>query len=323
LLSSVPMRNALGFKGPFLGELTVAELQKTPFVKLIVPTMHTVDKLRFTASTVLKGLPQPWELLSAHQRTPATHKLIASYLHVLGQGFPVEIPLRGGGSIRIFSREEARVFWQIFVRGCYRIWDDCRTIIDAGANVGMFAVWAARQLPEARIFALEPFPETFARLQQNVYLNRLNSRIDLSQVALAAQPTKREMLVEPASPRRSLVPSDVGTTNAKTVPVSCVTLADLIAQYEPTGIDMVKMDIEGSEWEVLFSTPPALLRCIRRLQFEYHEVHVRFGYSKEALLAHLAKAGFHLTHQSEDKYGTGIAIVEQELPSHHTAPLVA
>ena len=77
-------------------------------------------------------------------------------------------PLTGGGSLTLASPAEVRVFWQIFVHGSYALPPRCRTILDCGANVGIFSIWAARRHPHARIVALEPFPATFAALEANI-----------------------------------------------------------------------------------------------------------------------------------------------------------
>jgi FkbM family methyltransferase len=272
---------------------------------------------------VLKGFTQSPELLVAQRQTSVAHKLVASYLKIGAPRFPLDIPLRDGGLVRVFSPGEAKVFWQIFIHGCYRLWSDCKTIVDAGANIGMFSVWAARRLPESRILALEPYPETFAKLQHNLRINQLGTRVESVQWALAAQCGERAMSVEAESQRRSLVPADLKTDCEKVVKVPSITLADLIDRYELRQIDLLKMDIEGSEWEVLHSTPASVLRCIRRIQFEYHEVHARFGYSKPALFAYLRSAGYRLTHCHEDKHGTGIAIVEQDGLTHTSSAVPA
>jgi len=77
--------------------------------------------------------------------------------------------------------------------------------------------------------------------------------------------------------------------------------------HELESIDLLKMDIEGSEWEVLLSTPTPVLRSIRHIQLEYHAVHARFGYTPEKLFAHLAAGGHQLTFRQEDAQRTGIA----------------
>lgn len=264
-----------------------------------------------SVSTLLKGFSRPFDLVVAQQQTPAARKLLASYLGIWSPQFPLDIALRDGGMVRVSSRGEAKVFWAIFVRECYRLWSDCETVVDAGANIGMFSVWTAKRLPRARIFALEPCPDTFSKLQFNLHWNQLGSRVEAVQLALAAKSGEREMQTGEESQRRCLVPSDRHGAEGEIVKVRSITLAELLDQFCLSRIDLLKMDIEGSEWEVLLTTPVSLLRRIRRIEFEYHEVHARFGYSKAALFAHLARAGFTLTYCQEDNHGTGIAIVEQ------------
>lgn len=261
-------------------------------------------------STVLKAVRRSGELLTARQQTTVAPKLLASYLNVGNVVYPFDIPLRSGGSLHVATRGEVKVFWQVFVHQCYRVWADCQTIVDAGANIGAFSVWAAKLLPDSRIFSFEPHPETFAKLEHNLKANRLTTRVKAVNAALAAQSGNRAMSMGPESQRRSLIPADMNADHARGIPVPSITLTDLLDRYKLPQIDLLKMDIEGSEWEVLHSTPPSTFRRIRRIQFEYHEVHARFGYTRNALFEYLKSAGYTLTHCQEDQHKTGIAIVE-------------
>lgn len=219
-------------------------------------------------STVLRRLMLLPELPVARWQTPMAHKLIASYLNIGTVEFPMDIPLRNGAIVRVYGRDEAKVFWQIFIHHCYRLWADCKTIVDAGANIGMFSVWAALQLPESRILALEPYPETFCRLEHNLRTNRLEPRVEALQLALTAQSGERAMPPAGESQRRSLIPADRQGKNETAVKVKSIALADLLDRYHLSKIDLLKMDIEGSEWEVLLSTPANVFRAIQRIQFE-------------------------------------------------------
>jgi FkbM family methyltransferase len=272
-------------------------------------------------STALKRLMQSPELLVAQWQTPLARKLLASYLNVGTVKFPMDVPLRNGAIVRVYGPGEVKVFWQIFIHQCYRLWADCQTIVDAGANIGIFSVWAALQLPQSRILALEPYPETFSRLRHNIRANQLEGRVDAVQLALAAQSGERIMPAAVESQRRSLMPADGHAENETTVRVTSRRLSDLLDQYHLGQIDLLKMDIEGSEWEVLLSTPSYVFRTIRRIQFEYHEVHARFGYSKPHLFDHLRSAGYQITYCQEDEQHTGIAIVEQESTRASSKPL--
>ncbi|MFZ0480983.1 MAG: FkbM family methyltransferase [Terriglobales bacterium] len=262
-------------------------------------------------STVIKAVRRSGELLAARQQTTVAPKLVASYLRIGNVVYPFDIPLRSGGSMHVSTRGEVKVFWQVFVHRCYRVWADCKTVVDAGANIGAFSVWAAKRLPEARILSFEPHPETFAKLEHNLAANGLLTRVQAVHGALAAQSGKRAISKGPESQRRSLIPIDLNADQESGIPVPSITLTDLLEKYNLPQIDLLKMDIEGSEWEVLHSTPASTFARIRRIQFEYHEVHARFGYSRNALFEYLKSTGYALTYCQEDQHNTGIAIVER------------
>jgi FkbM family methyltransferase len=251
------------------------------------------------------------ELYRVRQESPAWKQIIPRFFEIGTASYPFSIPLRGGGSVQVTSPNEVKVFWQIFVSHCYRIPADCRTVIDAGANIGLFALWAARQLPAARIVSLEPFPQTFQLLQQNIRANSLQDRILLLQRALAADNGERRMSGFGESPNHRLILAGGNGDGSTTVTVACSTLADLLREQRLESLDLLKLDVEGSEWEILFATPPAVLKTIRHIVLEYHEVHERFGYKPEQLFAHLASGGHQLKYRMEDRSRTGIAFLSR------------
>src|SRR5436190_14470621 len=94
---------------------------------------------------LLRHIRRAPEVLVARKSTPALAGLIKRYLQLGDGAYPFCVPLTGGGSLTLASPGEIRVFWQIFVRGSYALPEPCRTILDCGANVGIFSVWAARR----------------------------------------------------------------------------------------------------------------------------------------------------------------------------------
>jgi FkbM family methyltransferase len=239
-------------------------------------------------------------------------RVIARYLEIGELPYPVEVPLRKGGVLTLLSPSEVKVFWQIAVRKSYSLPRRCSTILDCGENVGIFTVWAARERPGARIVAVEPCRETFERLTGHIDANRLTSRVRCLQLGLAAESAERYMDTGDETPLRKLIPADaVSAPPDNAEAVRCVTL-DECMQGEGIGeLDLLKMDIEGSEWEVLLSTPPAVLSRIRHVQLEYHQVHYRFRYKPQQLFDHLAQAGLRLTLLEEDQFQTGVAFFER------------
>src|SRR5208282_1225154 len=47
------------------------------------------------------------------------------------------------------------------------------TVIDIGANIGLFTLRSKQLWPEARVVALEPHPDNFQKLQEHIEINKL------------------------------------------------------------------------------------------------------------------------------------------------------
>jgi len=251
------------------------------------------------------------ELLAARRHTAAVAPLVMRYLEIGRQTYPFRMRLTNGATLTLATPAEVKVFWQIFVRRCYRLPERCDTILDCGANVGVFSVWAAHERPSARIVALEPFADTFAALDAQIRANGLERRVSCVQAGVAGEAGERWMQGGSESPYCKVMAADAAGPPEHAIPVRCVTLADALEEFRLRPLDLLKMDIEGSEWEVLLSTEPSVLADIRHIQLEYHSVHRRYGYTPEKLFAHLAQAGHQLVWRTEDAHHTGLAYFER------------
>ncbi len=61
-----------------------------------------------------------------------------------------------------------------------------QVIFDAGANIGLYALLAAKVNPRSSIHAFEPTPSIVARLDENIRLNNLHN-IKVNAVAVGAK----------------------------------------------------------------------------------------------------------------------------------------
>lgn len=143
---------------------------------------------------------------------------------------------------------------------------DGDVIVDAGANVGLFSILMARQNPNCRVFALEPYKENFACLQANVK-SACSGNVFCREVGLGGAAGFGLMeTVGERSLDHILRPSDDGNTGTPIVPLDGL--------FEMTGaneIDFLKIDIEGSENAAFRSASPEALRRIKRIAVEYHD----------------------------------------------------
>lgn len=159
------------------------------------------------------------------------------------------------------------------------------SVVDVGANIGVFSLWAERL--GADVNAFEPEPRTFKSLLANVRGRRITPR----QAALVGQPTPsvRLYLSEVDSTRNTVVGKEIesGEPLRDFVDVPGVTLADVVG----SGCDLLKLDCEGAEFEALLGADDAILRRAQRIILEFH----RFAGSPDAIVERLEAAGMEVT----------------------------
>lgn len=121
--------------------------------------------------------------------------------------------------------------------------NDRPVILDCGANIGFSSLVYKRQFPNAKITAFEPDPEFIPLLRRNLERNGA-SDVEVVEAAVWVENGSSQWSME------GIDGSHLGDTNAegtKTVTVRTIDLGDYLNQP----IDLLKMDIEGAEYEVI------------------------------------------------------------------------
>ncbi|SFJ29856.1 methyltransferase, FkbM family [Bosea sp. OK403] len=118
--------------------------------------------------------------------------------------------------------------------------------IDIGANIGAYSLFvAAKAGPSARILAVEPQPDVFARLAFNIAQNPFGT-VKAIACALADKPGELTLFLDPANKGESSVRILRSSTGA-TVKVPATTLLALLQSEGYERLDAVKLDVEGAE----------------------------------------------------------------------------
>ena len=191
-------------------------------------------------------------------------------------GQTLEAKLLDGNSLYIRGgRADHYAFRRIYLYDEYRLSEyrhdtwDC--VVDLGANVGFFSCLIA---PVARkVVCYEPIPENFAELEKNV-----ESRPNISPVREAvAGKTGTLRLYRPKHNRWTGRYSMYFETNPNTSEefdeVPSITLDQVFSRHGIARCDLLKIDVEGAEYEILWATTDETFSKICRIYGEYHGVH--------------------------------------------------
>jgi len=120
------------------------------------------------------------------------------------------------------------------------------TFIDVGANIGAYSLFvAARAGRGARILAVEPQPEIFARLAFNIAQNPFGT-VKAVACALADKAGELTLFIDTANRGESSV-RILNSSTAKAVKVPAMTLLALVQGEGYQRIDAIKLDVEGAE----------------------------------------------------------------------------
>jgi FkbM family methyltransferase len=224
--------------------------------------------------------------------------MVAAYLGLSTMAMPTVVRHRSGLRLQINEFGDLETIWQIFLRRVYDVRPADRVIVDAGANVGLFSCYASWRAPDSKLLTIEPFPSTVTRLRAQLAENHLSQRVTVLDRALTATPSEVVMPLEtPSSQQKPVLQG--GGSSATVIRVPSVPLEQAVATL-PAQIDLLKMDIEGSEFEVLMHTSPQTLKRFRRINVEHHEPPPGTAYTKAKLISHLQSAGFNVRQHAGD-----------------------
>lgn len=144
-------------------------------------------------------------------------------------------------------------------------------VLDLGANIGVFSIYATTTARDLQVYAYEPFAPFATLLRENVELNQKASAIRCFNCAVAAEPGKRSLQL---AAEGFFFPTLIGpgASGPNETMVECTTLAQIIDEHDLARIDLLKMDCEGAEYEILYATPASHLQRVRELRMEYHNL---------------------------------------------------
>jgi FkbM family methyltransferase len=157
--------------------------------------------------------------------------------------------------------------------------DPPQIVVDIGANIGLFSMWARHCFPQARLLAYEPNPRIYPCLERNV--RSMGVQTHKCGVADAAG----RATMQDASDSRL-----ASTHRSADGEITLVSLTDVVAAAGGT-IDLLKLDCEGAEWDILRAVDA--VDQVKSIHMEYHLVN---GHTVEDLVAVTKQLGFEVRH---------------------------
>ncbi len=209
---------------------------------------------------------------------------------LIGYG-AARLPARATGDdkeLRFAFRDGARlicprkpiVSWPVFevlIGDAYRLeqagaqFDRPTHIIDVGAHVGAASLALARIWPGVPITCVEPSDAAASLLRRNLAANRIPATV-VQSAAGAYAGTAVLQEAESGSCENSIDwQADAGDLGGSKRLVTVVPMADLLARAG-AGPVMVKLDCEGSEFEIVGGTPAAAWDQVAVVMMEHHPV---------------------------------------------------
>ncbi len=164
-----------------------------------------------------------------------------------------------------------------------------RDVVEVGAHKGYFTLMAAALA--LRVVAFEPDAENHAFLSANVALNMVGDRVTVLNQAVSAEEGDKTFSVSTVTAaRHTFYASDFSGPGVQKT-VACTTLEAVLRDHQIERVGLLKMDCEGSEYDILLNTPPAVFERIDSIALEIHES-AGIGHKKEELIAHLENMGY-------------------------------
>lgn len=187
------------------------------------------------------------------------------------------------------------LFTEIFFRETYflQYTNQPIRVIDCGANIGMSLIYIKIRAPHAQVLCFEPNPAARAVLEKNIEANGWRKEVRVLPYALGKEKGTANFFVEnkvATSSGGRIDPSlkDVDRdTDSYTVDV------DTLSQYIDSNIDLLKMDIEGGEFDVLEELVARhALERVAAVQLEYHYMPGSFTRPLSDVLVLFESSGF-------------------------------
>jgi FkbM family methyltransferase len=266
---------------------------------LLLKVGDFIDRVRFMEHSLRRAY-KAMRMQLRYLRLLRWQALKVFVRYLAGNTSPIQIQVRGVGMGLRPGSTDLATLQKIFGEQEYAIPIACapQVIIDGGANVGYSSLYFAHRYPQAKIIAVEPHPENFLLLTDNV---KLRSQIIPLQAAVWYDDVPIG-LWDPEEGHWGFRVSEERTQGGE-LEIQGRSIDSIMRQHGVDRVDILKLDIEGSEKEV-FEHADAWIDDIGIIVAELHDRY-RMGCARAV---YKATDGF----AYEEKIGENILLARSE-----------
>ena len=173
-----------------------------------------------------------------------------------------QVELRNGTRLRYrLNRGDIQGIREVWLERAYRLPFSISNsvLIDLGANIGLTSVWLAREYGFASVIAVEPDAGNAALVQKNFDLNGIPGKVLQAAIGPSDGTARFQAAAE----------SNLGQLSQEGQAVTVVSMRTILDRFRLSQLDLVKMDIEGSE-QALLTGPAEWLSRTTAMIAEFH-----------------------------------------------------
>jgi len=205
------------------------------------------------------------------------------------------VHLRNGKVIHLSSDPADIVtVFLIFAREDYGKITPNTCIVDIGANIGVFALFAAFSGAKA-VYAFEPSSASYKVLLKNIRVNGIDSIIRAKRVAVVGQARAPVKFPRRSDVMNTILPESSDSDDYDLVPA--ITFSEIVSSLD--SVDLVKSDCEGGEYDIFLHCNESDMQKVGEIRMEYHRG------PRDELITRLTGIGYAMRQFMDEGQGGG------------------
>ena len=138
------------------------------------------------------------------------------------------------------------------------------TIIDVGGHIGLFMLFCEQFCHKGKIYCFEPASDNYKIFLDNTKLNNFKNVFPFN-IAVSKQDGKIPLYLNDDTSGHSIF-----LKNSNSIQVDSITLQKIFDLNNIEKCNLLKLDCEGSEYEIIDSLPESYFSMIDKMIIEYH-----------------------------------------------------